>query len=297
MLYVLYSVICSVTVSVILKLARRYSVDTLQLIIWNYPVAVLCTWFFLRPDWSPAMVSNAPFSLYIALAVLLPGIFFALSASIRYAGIVRTEVAQRLSLFIALIAAFWLFDEIVQSGKLVGIAIGIVGILCSIGWHKGKNQHGLNHWMWLCPALVFFGYGVIDILFKQLALHTDVPYSTSILMVFALAMLVAFGYLAFHLLIAGKRFSVHAIFWGVVLGGFNFANILFYMKAHRALPENPSIVFTGMNVGVITLGAIIGIFLFGEKLSFINKIGIILAIVSVFIIAYSWVYLKTSIKP
>ena len=73
----------------------------------------------------------------------------------------------------------------------------------------------------------------------------------------------------------------------MVLGGFNFANILFYMKAHRALPENPSIVFTGMNVGVITLGAIIGIFLFSEKLSFINKIGIILAIVSVFIIAYS----------
>ncbi len=287
MVYVLLSVICSVTVSVILKLARRYAVDTSQIIVWNYPATVLCTLFFLRPDWQFDEMSMAPFALYLALAVLLPSIFFALGASIRYAGIVRTEVAQRLSLFIALIAAFWLFNETPQVGKLIGIAIGIAGILCSIGWHKGRNQYGLNHRMWLYPLLVFFGYGIIDVLFKQVAQHTGVPYTTSMLAVFCLAMLVGFAYLVYHISVAKKRFSVLAVFWGLVLGGFNFANILFYMRAHRALPENPSIVFTGMNVGVITLGTLIGIFLFSEKLSFINKIGILLAVVSVFIIAYS----------
>src|SRR5690606_13527607 len=98
MVYVLFSVFCSVTVSVILKLARRYQVDTAQLIVWNYPMTVGCTWFFLQPELSPTVFGRAPWLLYVALAVLLPGIFFALSASIRYAGIVRTEVAQRLSL-------------------------------------------------------------------------------------------------------------------------------------------------------------------------------------------------------
>ncbi len=286
MLYVLYSVVCSVTVSVILKLARRHAVDTTQIIAWNYPVTVICTWSFLRPDWSLAIFRDAPIALYAALAVLLPGIFFALSASIRYAGIVRTEVAQRLSLFIALVAAFWLFNESAQTGKLVGIAIGISGILCSIGWHKGKNQYGRNHGMWLFPVVVFFGYGIIDILFKLIAQHTEVPYTSSMLIVFCLATIVAFAYLTYHV-VAGGKFSVHAVFWGMVLGGFNFANILFYMKAHRALPQNPSVVFTGMNVGVITLGALIGIFVFHEKLSVINKIGVALAVVSVLIIAYS----------
>jgi len=287
MVYVLFSVVCSVTVSVILKLARRYDVDTSQLIVWNYPVAVLCTWAFLRPQWTPDLLGIAPIAQYIALAVLLPGIFFALSASIRYAGIVRTEVAQRLSLFIALVAAFWLFNESPQAGKLIGVAVGVAGILCSIGWHRGRNQYGLNHRMWGYPLIVFFGYGIIDILFKQVAQHTGVPYTTSMLIVFCLAMVAAFVFLAYHVAVARRKFSVHAIFWGVVLGGFNFANILFYMKAHRALPDNPSIVFTGMNVGVITLGALIGIFLFHEKLSFVNKIGLILAVVSVLIIAYS----------
>jgi len=286
MLYILFSVICSVTVSVILKLARRYGMDATQIIIWNYPVAVACTWLFLRPAWTPAVVVNAPFGLYSALALLLPGIFIALSASIRYAGIVRTEVAQRLSLFISLIAAFLLFRETPQTMKLLGVFVGVAAILCSIGWHKNKNQYGVNHPMWLYPTIVFIGYGIVDILFKQVAQHSEVPYATSMLMVFLLAMLVAFAYLAYHTLLAKKRFSVHAIVWGMVLGGFNFANILFYMRAHRALPNDPSIVFTGMNVGVIALGALIGMFLFREKLSFINKIGIILAVVSVLMIAY-----------
>ena len=286
MLYILFSVICSVTVSVILKLARRYGMDATQIIIWNYPVAAACTWLFLRPAWTPAVVVNAPFGLYSALALLLPGIFIALSASIRYAGIVRTEVAQRLSLFISLIAAFLLFRETPQTMKLLGVFVGVAAILCSIGWHKNKNQYGVNHPMWLYPTIVFIGYGIVDILFKQVAQHSEVPYATSMLMVFLLAMLVAFAYLAYHTLLAKKRFSVHAIVWGMVLGGFNFANILFYMHAHRALPNDPSIVFTGMNVGVIALGTLIGMFLFREKLSFINKIGIILAVVSVLMIAY-----------
>lgn len=287
MVYVLLSVICSVTVSVILKLARRQNVDTFQIIVWNYPVAVLCTFLFLRPAWVSNLLNTAPLPQYLILAVLLPGIFFALSASIRYAGIVRTEIAQRLSLFIALLAAFFLFNETIQYGKLVGVAVGIAGILCSIGWHRGKNQHGLNRRVWFYPLLVFVGYGVIDILFKQLAQHNGVPYTLSMLLVFGMAMLVSFLFLTYHVYFSRKKFSVHAVFWGMMLGAFNFANILFYMKAHRALPQNPSVVFTGMNVGVITLGALVGIFLFNEKLSYINKIGIFLAILSVFIIAYT----------
>ena len=286
MVYVLLSVLCSVTVSVILKLARQYQVDTTQLIAWNYPMTVACTWFFLQPQLSVKLLQHAPVPQYVGLAVLLPGIFIALSASIRHAGIVRTEVAQRLSLFVALIAAFWLFGESAQSSKLLGVAVGVAGILCSIGWHKGKNQYGRNHRVWLFPVVVFFGYGIIDILFKQVAQHTRVPYTTSMLVVFCLAMVVAFGYLAYHLTALRKKFSVHAIFWGVVLGGFNFANILFYMKAHRALPKNPSIVFTGMNVGVIALGALVGIVFFHEKLSLVNKLGILFAILSIFIIYY-----------
>jgi drug/metabolite transporter (DMT)-like permease len=57
------------------------------------------------------------------------------------------------------------------------------------------------------------------------------------------------------------------------------------MKAHRAIPDNPSVVFTAMNIGVIALGALIGILIFREKLSMLNKIAILLAVLSILIIA------------
>lgn len=271
-------------VSVILKMARRYAVDTTQIIAWNYPVAVLLSLIFLDPPLRGLSWTTMPWPVYLALGVLLPGIFVAIAGSIRYTGIVRTEVAQRISLVIPLIAAFWLFDESPEPLTLVGVAIGLAAIVCSIGWRAGRNQYGMNHKVWLYPSVVFLGLGIVDVLFKQIAVTQAVPYATSLLIVFVLAMLVGIAYLAYSVGRGHRRFSIHAIFWGVVLGLFNFGNILFYMKAHRAMPENPSIVFTGMNIGVIALGAVVGVALFKEKLSKLNKVGIILAVLSVIVI-------------
>jgi drug/metabolite transporter (DMT)-like permease len=41
-----------------------------------------------------------------------------------------------------------------------------------------------------------------------------------------------------------------------------------------------------MNIGVIAVGALVGVFLFKEKLSKYNKIGVLLAIISVLLIAF-----------
>ena len=71
------------------------------------------------------------------------------------------------------------------------------------------------------------------------------------------------------------KFSWPHILIGWVLGVANFSNILFYIKAHQALSKNPSIVFSAMNIGVIILGTLLGVFVFREKLSLVNKIGIV----------------------
>ncbi|MFD2146525.1 hypothetical protein [Mucilaginibacter antarcticus] len=47
MLYILLSICCSVIVSVMLKLAKRYQVDVVQAVMWNYVVAIALTWLFL----------------------------------------------------------------------------------------------------------------------------------------------------------------------------------------------------------------------------------------------------------
>lgn len=283
MLFVLISVICSVTVSVIIKLARRYSINVTQMITWNYPVAVILNYLFFKPKVDIQAINNGNWKIYLLLGLLLPSIFLAIAASIRYTGIVRTEIAQRISILIPLIAAFLIFHENPTTQSIIGISVGIIAVICSFNW-KADNQSEGGYKYWLYPLIIFFGMGVIDVLFKQVA-QLETAYTTSIFFIFLIALSVSFLYIFGRVLSKKEKLSVGSAIWGISLGLFNFGNILFYMKAHKAIPDNPSVVFTAMNIGVIALGALIGILVFREKLSKLNKIAILLAVLSILIIA------------
>ncbi|WP_118196675.1 EamA family transporter [Albibacterium indicum] len=284
MIFVFFSIICSVLVSIILKLARRYEVSTNQIIAWNYPTAVLLNIMFYKPEIQHISFEVGNTILYLTLGFLLPAIFWAIAASIRYTGIVRTDIAQRTSIFIPLIAAFLIFNEEPNTKSIVGIVVGIAAILCSIKWSASSDSRTQKR-SWAYPLIIFFGMGLIDVLFKQIAQHQQMPYTASVLFVFIMAMVISFIYIGTRIYKRKEPFNIVAIIWGVLLGVFNFGNILLYMKAHRAIPENPSVVFSAMNIGVIALGAIVGLYLFKEKLSALNKVGILLAIISILIIA------------
>ena len=47
------------------------------------------------------------------------------------------------------------------------------------------------------------------------------------------------------------------------------------------MSDNPTIVFAGMDLGVICLGALTGAFIFKEKISKLNAVGIGLGVISI----------------
>lgn len=286
MLYVLLSVCCSVIVSIIIKVAKNRHINVQQLVLWNYPIAVGLTYFFLEPDLTNINTSLLPLGFYIPLALLLPTLFIFIALAVRYSGIVKADIAQRISLIIPLIAAFVIFGENIAAKTLIGIGVGLIAVLFSIGWNKKDSTGAIDTKSLLFPTVVFIGMGIIDILFKQVAQDDSVPYTTAMFIIFSLAMLVAFFILAAMIIIGRMRLDRPAIYWGLLLGAFNFGNIFLYMKAHRAIPENPSIVFTTMNIGVIVLGGLVGVFAFNEKLSKINQVGLVLAILAILLIKY-----------
>lgn len=283
MIYVLLSVCCSVLVGVLIKIARKRSVDVQQMVLWNYPTTVALTYFLFRPDIGVLQEVTLPYLYYLPLAIMLPCLFIFIALAVRYSGIVKTDVAQRMSLFIPLIASFVLFNEAVQVRKIIGILIGVVAVICSVSWRDQEDKPNSKN---IYPFIVFIGMGFIDILFKQVAQYKNIPYTTSMFLVFVGAMIFAFMILLYFSWTNRQRWDKDAILWGLFLGLFNFANIYYYMRAHRAISDNPSIVFTTMNVGVIVLGSLVGVFVFKEKLTLLNKIGLLLAVISIILIAY-----------
>ena len=283
MIYVLLSVMCSVLVSVLLKLARRADIDVGQAIAWNYVVTSALTALLLQPSLATLREPGAPWLALAALGLLLPTIFLALAASVRHAGIVRSDAAQRLSLLLSLLAAFALFGERLTAPKGIGIALGLLALLCMV-WRSGQGTAQRGAAGWLYPLLVFGGFGVIDILFKRVA-QAGVPLGASLQAMFALALLVAFALQLWRRTRGPTRFTLRSALAGLLLGLANFGNILFYLRGHRALPQHPALVFASMNLGVVALGALVGLLLFRERLSRLNLAGVVLALLAIGVIA------------
>lgn len=276
MLYLIIAVLCSVAVSVLLKVLRQQGLDIRQTIVAGYPIAFLLTWLLLKPDISGIDTLGGAWGIIIALGVLLPAVFVILGRAIAAVGMVATDVAQRLSLIIPIIAAFLLFGEVLIGTRVFGLLLGFLALGALIYRpQQGQMSKQAKHTpLWLFG--VWAGYGIIDILFKQVAKQGAA---------FPLTLFISFGFagvlLLIYLLIIRVRWQGRALAAGLLLGALNVGNIYAYIRAHQVLSDSPSIVFTGMNVGVIAVATLIGVGVFKESLNRINMLGLLLAIACV----------------
>ena len=278
------AVLCSVAVSVLLKVARKRNIVIQQAIAFNYIVALSLSWFLLKPDFkglkfSEFIVQSENTPIFLALGILLPSVFIIMSKAVEFAGIVRSDAAQRLSLFLPILAAFLIFHEILSQSKVVGIVLAFIGLFCLLS--KPNEQSVVDFRGVLGLVGVWFGYGIIDILFKQVA-KSGGAFPTTLFIAFSLAACIMFIYLLFK----RTQWNVASAVGGIILGVLNFFNILFYIKAHQSFGSNPTLVFAGMNIGVICLGTITGALIFKEKISKINWLGIVFSLCAIFCLYY-----------
>ncbi|AFK61818.1 drug/metabolite transporter [Advenella kashmirensis WT001] len=117
-------------VSVLLKVARRQGVDIRQAIAFNYVVACALTWFLLAPALEPKAGQQFPWVLFAILGVILPVLFMIMSRGVEYAGIVRADAAQRLSLFLTVLASFVLFGEALSVNRGLSLALAFAALFC-----------------------------------------------------------------------------------------------------------------------------------------------------------------------
>ena len=281
MLFLILSILSSVIVGVIFKISRKYRINTTQIVAWNYVFALLLCFFIFSPDIN-TIDATAPWSIYIPLGILLPSIFLFLAASIKHMGIVKTDAAQRLSLFIPLLSAWLLFHEEFTTLKVIAFIIALPALLLIL---SKKTENKNNNWIY--PTMVFVGFGVIDILFKQIALATSLPFTTSLFIVFGISLAIMIVVVLYELVVKKTKITAINLGLGALVGIFNFSNILFYLKAHQAFAKNPSTVFAAMNMGVIIIGSLVGILVFKEKLNAKNYIGLLFALIAIVLITIS----------
>lgn len=286
MSYLVLAISASVLVSIFLKMARSRGIDVTQAILINYITAIILCIYLLKPSFDVSQIMANGAFIFVALGVLLPSVFIIMAKAVQMVGIAKSDVAQRLALFLPILASFTIFGEDLTLAKGAGLILAfssLIALTYKPVHHTDVKVSDTTDFKRAAAILggVWLGYGVIDILFKQMA-KLGSAFPDTLLVSFVLAFVLLFIYLVMN----RTKWQPKSLASGVLLGALNFANILFYIKAHQVYKDDPTLVFAGMNIGVICLGAVVGLVIFREKISKINGLGILLGVLAVWCLFY-----------
>lgn len=274
----LLSLISSLFVGFFIKFLKIKDIKNLFVVVFiNYVVALIVCYLLFNDVINQSTLNKSLSPMTIFLGILMPSIFYFLNKSLNKSGLAKTDIFQRLSLIIPVVLSFWLFSEIFTWSKLAAIVFAFISIVLLL--YKKSTKDGNFNTFYL--IMVFIGYGTVDTLFKILATNKNIPYIAALFLVFIFCAIISGLYLSLSKGKIQKKF----VFYGLILGILNFSNIYFYMKAHKIFSDSPTLVFITMNLGVIIGGSLIGKFYFKENLSKSAVTGIVLAVISVILLA------------
>lgn len=286
MIYLLLCILSSTIIFVVFKLFDTYKVNTLQAIVVNYIIACICGLITFESPIQLNVIVGEGWFIYAALLGLLFIIIFNLMAiTTQRNGLSVVSVATKMSLVIPVVFGLLYYKESLGIFKLIGILLALAAVfLASI---KSKTGLRIDRRNLIYPLLVFLGSGIIDTSLKYLedthVAQNDVAIFSST--IFGSAALIGLMIILFHAIRGKFQFAVKNILGGIFLGIPNFFSVYFLVQALRSDILESSGIFTINNVAVVLTSTLIGIILFKEHLSVKNWTGIILAVVSIVLIA------------
>lgn len=263
----------------------KYEVRNLQAIIVNY-----FTCFTL----GSVLIGNVPihkglfseswfpYALFLSLTFI---IFFNVNAlTIQKVGMIITSIFQKLSLVFPVIAGLLFFSEAGSIAKYIAIPLTVLAIIMSNLPNKSDlTAKATIKKYWYLPILVLFGSGLIEVLLFYVQKSGKVG-EGGLNFTSTLFFLAGCWGSIFLLVRNNFSFTKNEVVAGICIGIPNFFTIYLLIKGLE-LGWDGSVLFPVNNVGTIFFTAIVGILIFKEKLTKINYLGLILAIVAVYLIS------------
>lgn len=221
-----------------------------------------------------------PYALFLSFMFIL---FFNINAfTIQKLGMVITSIFQKLSLVFPVLVGTVFFGESLSLASRIAIPLTLLAIILSNMPHQASGAAlQVMKKYWYLPFLVIFGSGLIEISLFYIQEHgitgvQNMHFTTSL---FGMAGIWGSLYLVVRKQLSFNR---NEIISGIAIGIPNFFTIYLLLKGLE-LGWKGAVLFPVNNVGTIFFTALVGIFIFKEKMSGANYIGLILALTAVYL--------------
>ena len=279
------SVLFSSLIFVIFKLYKRFQINTVHAIIINYITACSVGILYYQ---GTSSIDDIPYKSWfigsLCLGMLFILVFNLMARTSQQLGVSVASVATKMSLAIPVLLGVWLYKESLGAVKIFGIIMAITAVYFA---SEKKSNLEVRSNNWYLPMFVFLGSGIIDGSLKYLEEYhvgdTEFPIFSST--IFASAAISGILFVTVRGFKRRNKWKTRDIFGGIALGIPNFFSIYFLLRALQSPEMNSASVFTINNVAIVMFSTLLGIVLFKENLSSRNWTGIVMAVISIVLVA------------
>ncbi len=296
MYLIILSIIFSVLLLVNFRLFPKFEISTLQAIAFNYPICFI-TGYILMPDnqfFNLDLSQNWTwYCLALGLGFILTFILSGLAT--QKIGMTLTSLANNVSLVIPVLFSLLVLNQEnnFDAFNYLGISLAILSVAISTFKADKNKKEGSVLIQSLLAVGVFLMYGITNTTINYLNLkfipNPNLVIPVTLVMILGAA-ISGILLLAIRLIQKKERFNPKNIIAGVTLGIPNFLSFYFLLLALTYFKNNGAYVYPIYNIGVILVSALISITFFKEKLSNLNKIGLLMAIVAIALISWQGIF-------
>ena len=288
MIYLFLSILLSTFLGVIFVYFNKHKIDIFQAIVFNYWICVITGSLVLgnfpihansiQTDW---------FKMSIIMGVLFISVFNLIGISSVLVGATITQTANKLSLTIPVVVSYFLYHENISLLKMIGILLALIAVILTMSKKSSGEKKKIPLWEFSLPIVLFVSSGVVDSITKYVQnkyLISEAISKSYIIAGFMVAAIIGSVILLFLYITGRKKFEFKNVLAGIILGVPNYFSIYYLIKALQNKSMNSSATIPINNIGVLFLVSIFGIFIFKEKLTRLNYIGLGLTLLAILFI-------------
>jgi len=280
MLYIVLCILCSSAIFIIFKLFDTYKINTLQAIVFNYFTAFTIGILSHESVINYSELPNKPWFIgAIILAVLFISVFNVMAITSQKNGVSVAAVSGKMAVVIPVFFGVFLYQEYLSILKITGIILALFAVYFITLKSKLDN---IKKASLIFPILLFLGAGIIDTTIKFVQTNYVASTDTDLFSGVLFGLSGVFGIIIYSIK-PSPIFLKNGIA-GVILGVINYYSVYYLLKALDIKNIPSAIVFSINNVSIVALSTILGLFIFKEKLSSKNWLGIGIAIISILLI-------------
>lgn len=285
MIYLILTILTSTAILILFKVFIKFDIHILQSIVFNYITATSLGFLI---QWNSFTINDViqqnwlPYAILIGCIFILTFQIFAYSS--QTAGVAITAISSKISVVIPVfIGAFLYANESLSLIKILGLVFAIISFL--LVFSKNANMK-INPRFIFLPIILFLANGLNDTMMTY-AQRKFAGFNTMLFVscIFFFSLIIGIIWLTINYFTLNQKIRFKNIIAGVILGIFNFLSTFYFFKGVESIES--AIFFPVLNTGIVSLSAIIGFFVFKEKLNTTNWIGIFIALGTIIFLAFA----------